>query len=130
MLSAMGKRRGQDTYIANIVKCRSTDVNGHDRPPILEEIAACKPFLDRQIALIQPSMIVALGKTAAVSLLKCDPSTAISSLRGKTYQYAGVPMVVTYHPAYLIRTPADKKKTWVDLCFAMTAFGNSVASRE
>jgi len=125
MLSAMGKKRGQDTYITNIVKCRPTDDDGRDRPPTAEEVAACLPYLNRQIVLMQPSIMVALGKTAAVSLLKSDPlSTTVSSLRGQTYQYLGIPLVVTYHPAYLLRSPTDKKKTWADLCLAMTTYNS------
>ncbi len=126
MLVAMGLRRGENTYIANIVKCRPTDADGRDRPPKPEEVAACMPYLDRQIALIQPAVIVALGKTAALSLLKLDPATPVSKLRGSVHRYADLPLVVTYHPAYLLRTPADKRKTWADLCLAMHTYdGNS-----
>ena len=120
MLLAMGLKRGENAYIANIVKCRPTDTNGRDRPPTPEETAACMPYLERQIALIQPAIIVALGKTAALSLLALDPETPVSKLRGKVHQYAGRPLIVTYHPAYLLRNMADKKKAWSDLCLAMT----------
>ncbi|CAN5343750.1 hypothetical protein BH11PSE11_BH11PSE11_35280 [soil metagenome] len=119
MLSAIGLRRGANAYIANIVKCRPTDANGKDRPPTLQEAAACLPYLERQIALIQPTLIIALGKSAAVSLLKLGPDVPVSGLRGKVHRYAGLPLVVTYHPAYLLRTPVDKKKAWADLCLAM-----------
>jgi uracil-DNA glycosylase family 4 len=119
MLAAIKLARGQNAYIANIVKCRPTDEGGKDRRPSADESAACLPYLERQIALIQPDVIVALGKTAAVSLLGLDPETPVSSLRGKVHRYAERPLVVTYHPAYLLRTPADKKKTWADLCLAM-----------
>ncbi len=119
MLLAMDLRRGANAYIANIVKCRPTDATGRDRPPAAEEVAACMPYLQRQIALIRPSIIVALGKTAAVSLLGVDPDTPVSKLRGKVHQYAGLPLVVTYHPAYLLRNPADKRKVWADLCLAL-----------
>jgi uracil-DNA glycosylase family 4 len=122
MLTAMGLRRGENAYIANIVKCRPTDADGRDRPPGPEEAAACMPFLQRQIELIQPAVIVALGKTAAVSLLELDPKTPISSLRGSVHRYAGVPLIATYHPAYLLRNLADKKKAWADLCLAMTTY--------
>ncbi|HEX2531827.1 MAG TPA: uracil-DNA glycosylase [Burkholderiaceae bacterium] len=119
MLLAMGLKRGVNTYIANIVKCRPTDANGRDRPPSPEEAAACMPYLERQIALIRPAVIVALGKTAALSLLQLDPATPVSKLRGTVHRYAGQPLVVTYHPAYLLRNPVDKRKAWDDLCMAM-----------
>lgn len=122
MLLAMGLRRGENTYIANIVKCRPTDDTGRDRPPTPEETAACLPYLERQIALIQPKVIVALGKTAALSLLALDPETPVSKLRGTVHRYAGRPLVVTYHPAYLLRNMADKKKVWADMCLAMATY--------
>jgi uracil-DNA glycosylase len=125
MLAAMGLQRGDNAYIANIVKCRPTDADGRDRAPTQEEVAACMPYLDRQIALIQPAIIVALGKTAALSLLKLDPATPVSKLRGTVHRYADLPLVVTYHPAYLLRAPADKRKTWADLCLAMNTHAGS-----
>lgn len=125
MLAAMGLQRGDNAYIANIVKCRPTDADGRDRAPTPEEVAACMPYLDRQITLIQPAIIVALGKTAALSLLKLDPATPVSKLRGTVHRYAGLPLVVTYHPAYLLRAPADKRKTWADLCLAMNTHAGS-----
>jgi uracil-DNA glycosylase len=125
MLLAIGLRRGENAYIANIVKCRPTDETGRDRPPTREEAAACMPYLERQIALIQPSIIVALGKTAALSLLEVDPETPVSKLRGTVHRHAGLPLVVTYHPAYLLRNMADKKKAWADLCLAMTAYAGA-----
>ena len=125
MLVALGLRRGDNAYIANIVKCRPTDPTGKDRPPTPEEAASCMPYLLRQIALIQPTVIVALGKTAALSLLGLDPATPVSSLRGKSHQYAGLPLVVTYHPAYLLRTPGDKRKAWADLCMAKEIYARA-----
>jgi uracil-DNA glycosylase len=125
MLIAMGLKRGENTFIANIVKCRPTDPNGRDRPPAPEEAAACMPYLERQIALIQPTVIVALGKTAAVSLLGVDAMTPVSKLRGTVHQFAGRPLIVTYHPAYLLRTLTDKKKAWADLCLAMSTYANA-----
>lgn len=126
MLRALGIARGDCAYIANIVKCRPTDAGGKDRPPTPEEVAACLPYLRRQIELIQPEIIVALGKTAVVSLLNLNPQTSLSALRGKVLQYNGgpggpVPMVATYHPAYLLRQPSDKRKAWSDLCLARQA---------
>lgn len=113
MLAAIQLRRGDNVYIANIVKCRPPG----NRNPQAEEAAACSPYLARQIALIKPRLIVALGKVAAVNLLGRDAS--ISSLRGAVHQYQGVPLIVTYHPAYLLRTLPDKAKAWEDLCFAV-----------
>ena len=118
MMRALGLVRGQRTYIANIVKCRPVGDDGRDRPPSADEAAACKPYLERQIALIKPEVIIALGKTAATSLLGLGEDTALSALRGKPHVYAGIPLVVTYHPAYLLRKPADKAKSWQDLCLA------------
>ncbi|HEY8027438.1 MAG TPA: uracil-DNA glycosylase [Burkholderiaceae bacterium] len=125
MLQALGLRRGDNAYIANIVKCRPTDAGGKDRPPTAEESAACMPYLLRQIELIQPTVIVALGKTAALSLLQLDPATAVSALRGKLHRYADRPLVVTYHPAYLLRSPADKRKAWADLCLAQQTYARA-----
>lgn len=121
MLLAMGLRRGSNAFIANIVKCRPTGADGRDRPPMPQEAAACLPYLQRQIALIKPAMIVALGKTAAVSLLDMDPETSVGALRGKVHRYQEIPLVVTYHPAYLLRRLTDKGKAWSDLCLAMHA---------
>jgi DNA polymerase len=123
MLIAMGMKRGENTYIANIVKCRPTDASKKDRPPAAEEAAACMPYLERQIALINPTIIIALGKTAALSLLKLDPATPVGKLRGTVHRYADRPLIVTYHPAYLLRSLKDKSKVWADLCLAMQTYG-------
>jgi DNA polymerase len=112
MLAAIGLKRGQDVYIANVVKCRPPG----NRVPEPGETAACEPFLLRQIALIQPKLIVALGKTSAINLLGTDASVA--SMRGRVHDFHGVPLLVTYHPAYLLRNLPDKAKSWEDLCFA------------
>lgn len=121
MLKALGVARGEQAYIANVVKCRPTDANGKDRPPTEQEIAACLPYLHRQIALQQPKVIVALGKTAAIALLGLPSDTPVSQLRGKLHQINGVPLIVTYHPAYLLRQPADKARAWRDLCLAQSS---------
>lgn len=118
MMRALALQRGQGTYIANIVKCRPVGADGRDRPPAVDEVSACLPYLRRQIELLKPEVIVALGKTAAVSLLGLPPDTALGGLRGAPREFAGIPLVVTYHPAYLLRQPADKGKTWRDLCAA------------
>ena len=112
MLAALGLERGRDVYIANVVKCRPPG----NRTPTLEEAAACASFLDRQIELIAPKIIVALGKTAATRLLGSEASLA--SLRGRAHRYRGTPLVVTYHPAYLLRSLPEKAKAWEDLLYA------------
>ena len=112
MLGAIGLQRGEAVYIANVVKCRPPG----NRTPTPDEAKACAPFLDRQIELIQPKLIVALGKTAATRLLGTEASLA--SLRGKVHRYGDVPVVVTYHPAYLLRSLPEKAKAWEDLLFA------------
>ncbi|TCS39220.1 DNA polymerase [Paucimonas lemoignei] len=129
MLAAMGLRRGENAYIANVVKCRPTGDNGKDRPPAADEAAACLPYLQRQIALIQPDVIVALGKSAALALLGAAPDTPVSRLRGQVHRYADVPLVVTYHPAYLLRSPEEKGKAWRDLCLAMATRADAAAAR-
>lgn len=125
MLLAMGLKRGENAYIANIVKCRPIGADGRDRPPTPEEAAACRPYLERQIALIQPAILIALGKTAGLSLVGGEADTPVSQLRSKVHRYNGLPLVVTYHPAYLLRKLADKAKTWDDLCMAMDAFATN-----
>jgi uracil-DNA glycosylase len=112
MLAAIGCRRGREVYIANVVKCRPPG----NRTPTSEEAAACAPFLDRQIELIGPKLIVALGKTAATRLLGTEASLA--SLRGTVHRYRGTPVIVTYHPAYLLRSLPEKARAWEDLVFA------------
>jgi DNA polymerase len=123
MLAAIRLKRGKDVYIANIVKCRPPG----NRAPEADEIAQCLPYLQRQIGLIRPKLIVALGKTAATALLGRNASLA--SLRGRLHDYRGIPLVVTYHPAYLLRAPLDKAKAWEDLCLAVETMG-SLASPE
>jgi DNA polymerase len=112
MLLALGMKRGENVYIANVLKCRPPG----NRTPSPLEVEACRPYLDRQIALIRPALIIALGKSAATTLLNVDAT--ISSLRGRVHRYQGVPLIVTYHPAYLLRNLPDKAKAWEDLCLA------------
>lgn len=112
MLAAIGLQRGRDVYIANAVKCRPVG----NRTPTAEEMAACRPYLERQMALLQPRLIVALGRPAAQTLLQSE--VKISAARGRLFDHAGIPVIVTYHPAYLLRTLADKAKAWEDLCLA------------
>jgi DNA polymerase len=112
MLRAVTLARDSNVYIANVIKCRPPG----NRNPEPDEVARCEPYLQRQVALVKPKVIVALGRFAAQSLLKTEAS--IASLRGRVHRYEGVPVIVTYHPAYLLRTLADKAKAWEDLCFA------------
>jgi uracil-DNA glycosylase len=112
MLGAIDLKRGEDVYIANAVKCRPPN----NRTPEATELAACFPYLSRQIELIRPRLIVALGRPAAQALL--NQEIKIGAVRGKLFSHASIPVVVTYHPAYLLRNMADKAKAWEDLCFA------------
>jgi uracil-DNA glycosylase family 4 len=112
MLAALDISRTNKVYIANAVKCRPPG----NRTPEAAEMAACRPYLERQIALLKPKIIVLLGKAAVHTILHDDKSLA--SLRGKRFEYAGIPVVVTYHPAYLLRNLPDKAKAWEDLLFA------------
>lgn len=112
MLAAINLQRGRHVYITNIVKCHPPS----NRNPESDEAQQCEPYLRQQIELIQPKLIIALGKVAAQNLLRSDATVA--SLRGKLHEYSGIPLIVTYHPAYLLRTLPDKAKAWEDLCFA------------
>jgi DNA polymerase len=113
MLLAIGLKREQ-VYIANILKCRPPN----NRDPRPEEVLKCEPFLKRQVELLNPKIILAVGRIAAHNLLKTDSS--LSQLRGKRFNYGdnNTPVVVTYHPAYLLRSPREKRKAWQDLLYA------------
>lgn len=111
MLAAIGLER-EAVYIANILKSRPPG----NRDPLPEEAAACSGYLRRQIELVRPSVILAVGRIAAQHLLRTDQR--VGSLRGRVHQYEGTPLVVTYHPSYLLRTPEDKRKAWDDLLLA------------
>jgi len=120
MLRALGLTRASDgeqgperrVYIANTLKCRPP----RNRNPELEEMARCEPFLIRQIALVQPRLLLAMGRFAVQALLRSGEP--VGRLRGKVHRYQGVPLVVTYHPAYLLRNLPDKARAWDDLCLA------------
>jgi uracil-DNA glycosylase len=118
MLQAIGLNRGTNVYIANVLKSRPPN----NRDPRPEEVAACLPYLMRQIALLQPRLMLAVGRIAAQNLLATDLSLA--RLRGKVHHFGelNTPLIVTYHPAYLLRTPSDKRKAWEDLKFARNVF--------
>jgi DNA polymerase len=122
MIEAMGFAR-TDVYIANVVKCRPPG----NRNPEPDEIEACEPFLRAQLGAIHPRVIVALGKFAAQTLLR--ESTPISRLRGRWAAYEGVPLMPTFHPAYLLRSPEEKKKAWDDLQLVMKELGKSLPRR-
>lgn len=117
MLKAMGFAR-DDVYIANVLKCRPPG----NRDPKPEEAGQCRGYLERQIELVEPTLIVAVGRIAAQNLLATD--TALARLRGKVHSLGGRgwPLVVTYHPAYLLRSPGEKRKAWQDLLFARQVF--------
>jgi DNA polymerase len=118
MLRALGFGR-DDVYIANVLKCRPPG----NRDPRPEEAAQCRGYLERQIELVSPALIVAVGRIAAQNLLATD--TALARLRGKVHALGprGWPMIVTYHPAYLLRSPGEKRKAWQDLLFARQVYG-------
>jgi DNA polymerase len=115
MIAAMGYTR-DEVYICNVVKCRPPG----NRNPEPDEIAACQPFLEAQLKAIGPSVIVALGKFAAQTLLRTD--TPITRLRGQWREYVGIPLMPTFHPAYLLRNPPEKKAAWTDLKAVMGRF--------
>jgi len=122
MIEAMGFQRS-DVYIANVVKCRPPG----NRNPEPDEIEACEPFLRAQIAAVQPKVIVALGKFAAQTLLR--DTSPISRLRGRWFEYGGVRLMPTFHPAYLLRSPNEKAKAWEDLQLVMKELGKAPPRR-
>ena len=123
MLAAIELKRGANVYIANIVKCRPPQ----NRDPEQDEVAECEPFLKQQIAVIQPEVIVALGRCAAQTLLR--DATSITRMRGKWREYQGIPLMPTFHPAYLLRNAAGKKSVWIDLQQVMGRLGLQVPKR-
>jgi len=127
MLAAIALKRGANVYIANAVKCRPPA----NRTPETGEIAVCWPFLRRQIALIRPRLIVLLGRVAARAVL--DREVTLNALRGKTHEYRdgdfSCPLIVTWHPAYLLRNLPDKRKAWEDLCFARETIRKSLTEQ-
>ena len=118
MLRAIGLARGRNVYIANILKSRPPG----NRDPAPVEVAACLPYLERQIELIRPRLILAVGRIAMQNLL--DTQSSLGRMRGQVHAFGGLktPVIVTYHPAYLLRKPEDKRKAWEDLKFARTVF--------
>lgn len=122
IIEAMGFAR-RDVYIANVVKCRPPN----NRDPEPDEVASCEPFLQQQIASVGPKVLVALGRHAAQTLLKT--STPISRLRGKWGTYQGIPLMPTYHPAYLLRNPAEKRPLWEDMKVVVAKLGRELPAR-
>ena len=112
MLAAIQLKRGEGVYIANAVKCRPPG----NRTPSDDELAACRSFLVKQIELTQPRLIVALGSSAAKTLLR-KTEVKVGALRGQLLSAEGIPLIITYHPSYLLRSPMEKAKAWEDLCF-------------
>ncbi len=110
IIGAMKMTR-EEVYIANIIKCRPPG----NRNPTAFESSSCKPYLLKQIDIVSPDMIVALGLVAAINLLELPPTTAVKDLRGRTFEYGGKPLIVTYHPAALLRNPGLKASTWEDM---------------
>ncbi len=116
MFRSVGRARATNLFIVNTLKCRPPD----NRNPEPDELAACAPFLKRQIALAQPKLLFTVGKFAAMTITGSDE--AIGAMRGKTYAYEGIPVRVTYHPSYLMRSPLEKAKAWDDLLAAKKMF--------
>lgn len=117
MLAALGLKR-EEVYIANMLKCRPPG----NRDPRPEEVLSCEPYLQRQISLLRPKIILVVGRIAAQSLLRV--TTPIGKLRGQRYAYGAdnIPLIVTYHPAYLLRSPGEKRKAWSDLLYAQKIY--------
>jgi uracil-DNA glycosylase len=128
MLAALSLTRAEDgdwpreqrVYIANTLKCRPPG----NRNPAPDELAKCEPFLVRQIELVKPRLILAMGRFAVQALLRSDEP--IGKLRGRVHRYQGVPLIVTYHPAYLLRNLPEKAKAWDDLCLAAEVFEQQI----
>jgi DNA polymerase len=118
MLRAIGEARSS-VFIANVLKCRPPN----NRDPKPDESAACRSYLERQIELIKPRIILAVGRIAAQQLL--DSDAPVGRMRGKVHRLGEIPLVVTYHPAYLLRSPTQKRKSWDDLCLAMAEFAEA-----
>jgi DNA polymerase len=123
-LARVGDNPARTVYIANVIKCRPPG----NRNPEADEIAQCEPILQRQIKLVRPRLLLALGRFAAQQLT--GSTEPIGRLRQRAFQYQGIPVVVSYHPAYLLRTPLDKAKAWADLCFAQDQLAAALQSAD
>ena len=120
MLKAVGESR-ERVFIANILKCRPPN----NRDPKPEEAASCRDYLERQVTLVQPRIILAVGRIAAQQLIGTD--APVGRLRGRRHSLGDTPLIVTYHPAYLLRSPAQKRKAWDDLCLARSVLAETAA---
>ncbi|PSB92051.1 uracil-DNA glycosylase [Candidatus Pandoraea novymonadis] len=116
ILRAVNLKRDKNVYVANVLKCRPPN----NRNPEPHEVTSCEPYLKRQVSLLKPYLIVVMGRFAAQSILRTKGS--IASLRGRLHLYEGIPVIVTYHPAYLLRSPLDKSKAWADWCLARATY--------
>jgi DNA polymerase len=121
MLAAAGHARGADTWITNLIKCRPTTANGGDRAPTADEAAACRPYLERELALSGAGTVVTLGQIAANALLGKPLQEPLAGTRGRVHALNGAALVATLHPGELLRRGADKALAWSDLCLAMAA---------
>lgn len=121
MLFAVGLERERDVYVTNLIKCRPASANGGDRAPTAEEAAACRPYLERELALCGASTMLTLGQIAANALLDKPLQEPLAGARGAVHALRGVPLVATLHPGELLRRGADKAQAWADLCRAKAA---------
>lgn len=121
MLAAAGHARVRDVYVTNLVKCRPVSANGGDRAPSADEVAACRPFVERELALSGATVMLTLGQVAANAMLGNPLQAPLAGARGKVHAVPGAALVATLHPAELLRRGADKALAWADLCLAMAA---------
>lgn len=127
MLAAAGHARARDVYVTNLVKCRPTSANGGDRAPTADEVAACRPFVERELALTGAGVLLTLGQVAANAMLDKPLQDALAGARGQVHAVGVARMVATLHPAELLRRGQDKALAWADLCRAMAAGDDSAA---
>ena len=121
MLAAAGHARARDVYVTNLVKCRPVSANGGDRAPSPDEVAACRPFVERELVLSGATAMLTLGQVAANAMLGKPLQEPLAGARGQVHAVAGAALVATLHPAELLRRGADKAQAWADLCLAMAA---------
>lgn len=119
MLAAAGHARARDVFVTHLVKCRPVTANGGDRAPSADEVAACRPFVERELALTGAGVLLTVGQVAANAMLGKPLQEALAGARGRVHTVGGVPMVATLHPAELLQRGADKALAWADLCRAM-----------
>lgn len=127
MLAASGHARTRDTYVTSLVKCRPASANGGDRAPTADEVAACRPFLERELALTGAGVLLTLGQVAANAMLDQPLQAPLAAARGKVHVLGSVNVVATLHPSELLARGADKALAWADLCRAMAATRDGAA---